>query len=104
MTLQTALLTTTAANVYVSIGNTAVTWLSLCNYSVGNVTANVFVVPAGNSASTNNQIWHSLPLPSGDTYQIYQAAEKILLANGDTIQANCSANTSVTVVTSYTSI
>lgn len=104
MTLQTANVTTTVANVYVSTGNTAITWLSLCNYSAGNVLANVFVVPAGNTAGTTNQIWHNLPLPAGDTYQIYQAAEKILLANGDTVQANCSANTTVSVVTSYTSI
>jgi hypothetical protein len=104
MTLQTAVLTTVAANVYVSTGNTAITSLTLCNYSAGNVTANLFVVPAGNSASTANQMWHNLPLPTADTYQLYAAAEKILLGPGDAIQANCSGNTAVTVITSYTSI
>jgi len=104
MTIQTALLTTTAANIYVSTGNTAITSLTLCNYSAGNVTANLFVVPAGNSASTNNQMYYNLSLPSGDTYQIYAAAEKILLGPGDMIQANCSNATAVTTITSFTSI
>jgi hypothetical protein len=104
MTIQTAVLTTVAANVYVSTGNTAITSLTLCNYSAGNVTANLFVVPAGNSASTSNQMWNNLPMPTGDTYQLYSAAEKILLGPGDSIQANCSANTTVTAITSYTSI
>jgi hypothetical protein len=104
MTIQTAVLTTSAANIYVSTGNTAITSLTLCNYSAGNVTANLFVVPAGNSASTSNQMWHNLPLVTGDTYQIYAAAEKILLGPGDTIQANCSNATAVTTITSFTSI
>lgn len=105
MTIYTRLLATgTPANVYVSTGNTAVTSLTFCNYSANSVTANIFVVPAGNTATTSNQMWYNLPLTSGDTYQLYAAAEKILLGPGDTIQANCSANTSVTAITSYTSI
>jgi hypothetical protein len=104
MTIQTAGLSTTVANVYVSTGNTAITSLTLCNYSASNVTANLFVVPSGNSSSTSNQMWKNLALQIGDTYQMYQAAEKLLLGPGDSIQANCSANTSVTVITSYTTI
>ena len=45
----------------------------------------------------------SLPLSSGDTYQLYAASEKLLLDNGDAIQVNATANT-VSAVTSYTSI
>ena len=44
-----------------------------------------------------------LPRTTGDTYQIYQAAEKLLLGPNDMIQVNASAN-SVTAITSYTSI
>ena len=46
---------------------------------------------------------YSLPLNSGDTYQIYNAAEKLTLGPGDMIQVNSSAN-AVTAITSYTSI
>ena len=103
MTIRTYIATTALGNAYVSTGNTAITSLTLCNWGVANVTANVFVVPSGNSASTSNQMWYKLPLAIGDTYQLYAAAEKLLLGPGDTIQANVTAN-SVTVITSYTTI
>ena len=89
--------------VYTSGGNTAITWLSLNNWGPANVTANVFVVPNGNSATTNNQILYALPLASSDTYQLYAAGEKLLLGPGDFVQVISTANT-VTVVTSYTTI
>ena len=89
--------------VYTSGGNTAITWLSLNNWGPSNVTANMFVVPNGNTATTSNQILYSLPLASGDTYQIYAAGEKLLLGTGDFVQVITTANT-VTAVTSYTTI
>ena len=89
--------------VYTSGGNTAITWLSLNNWGAANVTANVFVVPNSNSATTSNRILYALPLASGDTYQIYAAGEKLLLGTGDFIQVITTANT-VTAVTSFTTI
>jgi|688.fasta_scaffold00286_6 hypothetical protein len=89
--------------VYTSGSNTAITWLSLNNWGAANVTANIFVVPNGDTATTSNQILYSLPLASGDTYQIYAAGEKLLLETGDFVQVITTANT-VTAVTSYTSI
>jgi len=103
MSIQTVSLTTSLASVYVSTGNTAITSMTLCNWSPNTVLANLFVVPAGNTADTTNQMWYSLALPSGDTYQLYVAAEKLILSSGDSIQANCS-NTGVSVITSYTSL
>jgi hypothetical protein len=40
----------------------------------------------------------------GDTYQLYNAAEKLLLGPGDFIQVSANANAAVSVVTSYTTI
>ena len=104
MTIQVGNVTTTAASVYTSVGNTAITFLSLCNYSAGNVAANVFVVPSGNSAGNTNIIINNINITVGDTYQLYAGAEKLLLNNGDSVQVNASANTAITTVTSYTSI
>ena len=94
---------TVGNTVYTSGGNTAITWLSLNNWGPSNVTANMFVVPSGNTATTSNQILYSLPLASGDTYQIYAAGEKLLLGAGDFVQVITTANT-VTAVTSFTTI
>ena len=92
------------ATIYTSVGNSAITSMTLCNYSPYAVTANVYVVRAASTPSQNNIVMSTLPLQSGDTYQLYQAAEKLLLSTGDAIYATCSNATSVTAVVSYTNI
>jgi hypothetical protein len=96
--------TTSAANVYVSNGNTAVTFLSLTNYSASNVTANLYVVPSGDTSSNLNITLSELDINTKDTYQFYAASEKLLLSNGDAIVVDASADNSVNAVISYTSI
>lgn len=103
MSITTASVTTLGNVVYTSGGNTAITFMSFANWGAGNLTANVFVVPNSGTATTSNQILYSLPLNSGDTYQLYAAGEKLLLGPGDFVQVNATAN-SVTVVTSFTTI
>lgn len=104
MTIAIGNVTTAAANVYVSTGNTAITWLSITNYSAGNVAANVFVVPSGNTAGNLNVILSQIEIATQDTYQLYTGGEKLLLDNGDSIQANANVDNSITTVTSFTTI
>lgn len=96
-------ITTTASNIYVSSGNTTVAFLSLANYSASNVTANVFVVPSGDTAGNLNIVLADLDITTKDTYQFYAGGEKLLLSNGDAIVANVSADNSVTSVVSFLS-
>ena len=103
MTINVANVTTGGNIVYASTGNTAITYLALCNYSASNVTANVYVVPSGQTPANSNMLISSLNIQANDTYFLYTAAEKLILGNGDSVQANVSANT-VTSTTSYTSI
>lgn len=102
--ISTAQITTAGNIAYASIGNSAVTYMTLCNYTSGNVTANVYVVPNGETIGNTNIIIANLPLAGYDTYQLYQAAEKVLLGNGDTIQVSANANSAITTVVTYTSI
>jgi hypothetical protein len=104
MSIQTSNVTTTVANVYVSSGNTAVTFLSLANYSASNATANVYVVPSGNSASNLNAVIANIQITTQDTYQFYAGNEKLVLATGDSIQVNSGSNNAIAAVVSYTSI
>jgi hypothetical protein len=104
MSIQNANVTTSIANVYVSSGETAVTFLSLANYSASNVTANVYVVPSGNAAGNLNIVTANLLITTQDTYQFYAGNEKLVLATGDSIQINAGANNSIAAVISYTSI
>lgn len=102
MSITTSSVTTSTANVYASTGSTAITWLTLTNNGASNVTANVHVVPSGDTADANNIILSNILLTAGDTYQLYQAGEKLLLDTDDSVQANC--NSTLAAVVSYTSI
>ena len=102
MSITTANVTTAGGNIYTSSGNTVVTWLSLCNTTAGNITANVHVLTSGATANAMNTIISNVLITVGDTYQIYTGNEKLLLDNAGAIYAIASAN-SISAVTSYTS-
>jgi hypothetical protein len=108
MTIQVTNVTSSGNSVYTSTGNTAITWLSLCNYGNADVQTDVFVVPNGSSPSNATLILKQLLLTAtgngyGDTYQLYASGEKLLLGNGDYVHVKANANT-ITAVTSYTTI
>lgn len=103
MTIQASNVTTAGNVVYTSSGNTVVTFLSVCNYDLTTpVTANVYVVPSGQSVGNSYITISNLVIANVDTYQYYAGNEKLILGNGDFIHIDCSANT-VTAITSYTS-
>jgi hypothetical protein len=103
MTIQASNVTTAGNVVYTSSGNTVVTFLSICNYDLTTpVTANVYVVPSGQSVGNSYITISNLVVANVDTYQYYAGNEKLILSNGDFIHIDCTANT-VTAVTSYTS-
>lgn len=101
--------TTSATTVYTSSGNSVVTFFSITNYSGSDQTANVWVVPNGSSASNLNLAITTLTIAangtsSGDTYQFYAGNEKLILANGDTLQVQCGGNNNaLSTIVSYTS-
>jgi len=102
MALSQATLTTSAANVYASTGNTAVTTMYFCNYSGSDVTATVYLVPSGGSASDSNIVYKQIPIAASDTYII--DTERLVLGNGDMIKALCSSNSSLTATVSYVGV
>jgi hypothetical protein len=104
MSITTAAIGNTVSNAYVSGGNTAITWLAINNSTANTVTANVHAVLAGNSANTQNLILTNLELTGYETYQLYNAAEKLLLSNGDSVQIVANSAAKLNVVTSYTAV
>ena len=104
MSITTALIGNSVSNVYVSGGNTAITSLVINNYTANTVTANVYAVPASNSANTQNLILTKIELTGFETYQLYNAAEKLLLGNNDSIQAVANSTGNLNIVTSYTTV
>ena len=104
MSITTAAIGNTVSNAYVSGGNTAITWLAINNSTANTVTANVYAVPAGNSANTQNLILTNLEMTGYETYQLYNAAEKLLLSNGDSVQIVANTSGILNAVISYTAV
>jgi hypothetical protein len=100
MAIQNTRLTNgTASNIYASSGTSAITTIHLCNTTGANVTCNLYLVTgAGIIANANNAIYSQLTVLAQDTYIVY--AEKFILANGDSIRANCSAANTITATVS----
>jgi hypothetical protein len=103
MATTSSLITTAGNTIYTSTGNTVITWLSITNYSTGNVTANVHVVPAASSANTQNIIISNVLITAGDSLQLYTGNEKLILENATIVYAIANANTALNAVSSFTS-
>ena len=103
MALLASPITTTTSSIYASAGNSAITSLTVCNYSPNqDVNINVYAVPNSQFPTLNNIILSNVLITPGDTLQLYVAAEKLVLSNGDAVWADSTANT-VTTVVSFTS-
>ena len=100
MAISNTVLTTIASNVYVSSGNSVVSVMYFCNTDSTAKTFNLYAVPSGTSTIDGNvQIYANVQLQSHDTFVVDM--EKIVLANGDTLRANASANATITTTVSY---
>ncbi len=104
MSINTQAVGNSNTTVYTSSNSSAITDLTLCNYSASTVTISLHVVPSGGTVANGNIMLKDLSIVAGDTYVLYGGAEKILLDNNDFINVICSATTSVTAITSYTAI
>lgn len=93
-----AQLTTSAATYYTTPTNvtTTISALSLCNTTAGAVTATVHLVPSGGSASATNMILSARTLAAGESFSVPYAIGQSM-AQGGTIQALASANTSISL-------
>lgn len=102
MAITNASITTTVGNVFVSVGNTAITTAYLCNVTGSPITANLYILANGATLATNCQIYSNLSIGGNDTYILEW--ERILLSNGDALQANASAASGLVATVSYTGI
>jgi hypothetical protein len=86
MALTSTLLSNVPTPIYTSVGSSVVTAMYLCNSGNLAVHFTLYAVPNGNSASVNNAIYYEAPLTVHDTYVV--DTEKLMLENGDSLQAN----------------
>jgi hypothetical protein len=98
MAINNTALTTTAQSIYTSSGSSAITTIHLCNYTNTAVTANVYAVPSGGTPNASTILYSNVAITAYNTLIIYQ--EKLILSNGDQIDANCSVGGAVTATVS----
>ncbi len=103
MAISNRVLDTTTANVLFGTSTTsyAVTALYLCNNTSNTVTANVFLVANGSTVG-NAKIYSNVSIAGFDSY--IADTERIILGQGDSVQANCSQAGGLTMTISYVGI
>lgn len=99
MAISNTQLTTVAANLYVSTGNTVISVMYFCNTNASPQTFNLWAVPAAGTAGDATQIYKDVQIAPADTFVVDM--EKLVLTNGDMIQGNASANSAITSTFSY---
>jgi hypothetical protein len=93
---------TTATTIYTSTNDSATTVIFFCNTTGSDATVSAYAVPSGGTAGATNQIIKDLTIPGGDTY--IMNAEKLVLSNADTIQAESDTASAITATVSYVGI
>ena len=77
----------------------AITTIYLCNRDSVQHSVNLYIVPPGFQANSNNIVYYNLTIGAGDTFMT-DTAEKLVLQNGATICANASLGDSIVATVS----
>ena len=102
MAISQATVGTSATTLFTSVGNNATTAMFFMNDNGSTRQLTVFIVKSGGTAGATNTITKAIDVTGGNTYVIN--TEKIVLANGDTIQALASHAASIHATVSSVSI
>ena len=102
MAISNTVLSTTGNVIYTSTGNSVVSVMYFCNTSATAKDIDVYLIPNGGTAGATTQIYKSVQIAGNDTFVVDM--EKLVLANGDTIEAVASLDNAVTTTVSYVGI
>ena len=104
MAIAVADVNNTMTTIYTSTNNTALTSITFTNTHSATVSIDIHVVPNGSTESNTNLIVKTLDIDTTDTYFLYSGSEKLLLSNGDTIQAVANTASSINSVISHVTV
>jgi hypothetical protein len=102
MSIQSTALATTVGNIFVATGSqgNVVSVAYFCNRNGSATAFSLYLVPSGQTANANNIVYSNKTLTGNDTYIL--ELEKIILSNGDMLQA--SANTANVIVATVSTL
>jgi len=96
MTINSFALDGTPTPIFTSIGVSVISAAYFCNVDqMSSQMFSVWLVQNGDNATDTNMIYSNVAVVASDTYVMDR--EKIVLDNGDSIYANCSASISATI-------
>ena len=101
MSIQSIKINTTNTVAYTSTDETAITIMSFCNYGIADASITLHIVKNTITPSDDNIFIKDVIITPGDTYIVYSGGEKIILEDGDYINAIASVDNSITSITSY---
>lgn len=99
MAITNTILDTVGNVLYASSGSTVVSVMYFCNNDSTQQSIQVYAVPNGGSVAANTIVYKNVTIAAGDTFVVDM--EKLVLANGDALFANASANSAITATLSY---
>lgn len=100
MSIQSKALDTAVSSIYTATGaeGNVVSVAYFCNRNGSATTFNLYLVQNGFTANANNVVYSNKTITAGDTYIL--ELEKIILSNGDSLQANANVANSVVATVS----
>lgn len=110
MAIQSTAIGTTATPLYTSSGSNAITNIMFCNTvpynpaspNTGLAYLTVYLVKNTESPTTTNTVVNYMPIPAGETFSF--DSEKIILSNGDSVQALADVTATLVATVSYLSV
>ena len=103
MAISNYVLGSSPANIYTSSGDTVVSVMYFVNNYSAAARISLWALPNGATvANVNYQVYNGIQIASGDTYVVDM--EKLVLASGDHLAANCDQAGYVTATISYVGI
>ena len=104
MALTTTNISAANTSTYTSVGESAIVFMSLCNYGGADVLVDIHAVPDGDAINDTNLLIKDLEILAGDTYILYHGGEKLIISNNDRIVVSSSILNSVTAITSTAAV
>ena len=100
MSIQSKALDTAVSSIYTASGTSGnvVSVAYFCNRSGSATSFSLYLVQSGFTANANNVVYSNKTITAGDTYIL--ELEKIILSNGDSLQANANVANSVVATVS----
>ena len=103
MAITSNVLLSSPGNIYTSSGDTVVSVMYFVNNDSTARRISLWALPNGATvANVNYQVYNGVQIASGDTYVV--DIEKLVLATGDHLMANCDAHGVITATISYVGI